>query len=120
MIRKFKFDYDYENDSLFLYNSKSKSKASIEMDDLIIDYNAKKEVSAIELLNASKFFQDISPDGVIITKEVLNELSDCKIQIIPKGNFFMIKFNFILNSQKQLFAPIFVPTIHESSPAILA
>jgi len=120
MIRKFKFDYDYENDSLFMYSLESKSKASVEMDDLIIDYNSKKEISAIELLNASKFFSDIGSKNFKLTREKLNEISDCKIEIIPKNNFFMIKFEFILKSKEQISAPVLVPTIHEPSPATIA
>ena len=59
MLRKFKFDYDFENDSLFLFDPKSKSKASVELDDFIIDFNNKKEVSGFELLNASNFFKGL-------------------------------------------------------------
>ena len=120
MNRKFKFDYDYENDSLFMYDPKSKSKASVEIDDLIIDYNSKKEISAIELLNASKFFKDFSSKNFNITKEKLNEILECNIEIIPKHNFFMIKFAFLLKSKEQLLAPVMVPSIHEPSPAAIA
>lgn len=120
MIRKFKFDYDYENDSLFMYDPKSKSKASVEFDDLIIDYTAKKEISAVELLNASKFFKDLATKEIKITKEKLREISECKLEIIPKNNFFMLKFSFILKSKEQLVAPVMVPTIHEPSPAAIA
>jgi len=119
MIRKFKFDYDYENDSLFMYTPNSKSKASVEIDDLIIDYNTKKEISAIELLNASKFFKDVGSKDFKLTREKLNEISECKIEIIPKNNFFMIKFDFTLKSKEKLFAPVMVPTIHEPSPAAI-
>jgi uncharacterized protein YuzE len=120
MIQKFKFDYDYENDSLFVYDSKSKTKASVEIDDLIIDYNSKKQISAIELLNASKFFRELSSKNVKLTKKKLNELLDCKIEILPKNGFFMIKFIFTFKSRENLVAPVMVPTIHESSPAVLA
>ena len=78
-----------------MYNPKSKSKDSVEIDDLIIDYNSKKEISAIELLNASKFFKDINSKNINITKEKLKEISKCKIEIIPKKKIFMIKFIFI-------------------------
>lgn len=120
MIRKFKFDYDYENDSLFMYNPNSKSKASVEIDDLIIDYNTKKEISAIELLNASQFFKDISSTDLKLDKDKLSEISECNIEIIPKNNFFMIKFEFKLKSKEMISAPIMVPSIHEPSPAVMA
>jgi uncharacterized protein YuzE len=118
MIQKFKFDYDKENDNLFLYNPKYKSKASVELDDLIIDYTAKKEISAIELLHASNFFKDLFISPSTFTKETFANISECSIEIVPKNNFFIIKFMFILNSQEQIIAPILVPSINELSPAI--
>jgi uncharacterized protein YuzE len=118
MIRKFKFDYDYENDGLFIYDPKCKSKASVDIDDMIIDYNNKKEVAAIELLNASKFFKDLGITDMDITKDVLNDIVECRIDIIPKNNFFIIRFLLSFNSSKQLVTPVYVPTIHEHSPSL--
>ena len=120
MNKKFNFDYDYENDSFFVYSPDSKSKASIELDDLIIDYTAKKEVSAIELLNASKFFKNLLPDQQELSKETLRNVADCNVEIIPKNNFFLIKFTFTLKSKEKITAPILVPSIEESSPSIVA
>jgi len=116
--RKFNFDYDFENDSLFLFDPKSKSKASIELDDFIIDFNNRKEVSGIELLNASGFFNGLDLDGQKISKQILREIQDCKIEIIPKINFIVIKFLLLFKSKKLLTAPVFIPTINEPSPAV--
>jgi len=118
MIRKFKFDYDYENDSLFLYDPKSKSKASVELDDLIIDYNNKKEVSGIELLNTSSFFKDISCNGFKVDKDTLKDIKDCKIDVIPKNNFFIIKFILLFKSKKQIITPVIIPKVTEPSHAL--
>jgi uncharacterized protein YuzE len=118
MIRNFKFDYDSDNDSLFLYDPRSKSKASIEMDDIIIDFNAKKEVSGIELLKATDFFKDLS-DEFVLSKEMLSDIQECKIDLIAKNNFFVIKFLLLFRSQKQLMTPILVPMMSEPSPALM-
>ncbi|MGM5488565.1 MAG: DUF2283 domain-containing protein, partial [Nanobdellota archaeon] len=98
---------DYENDNLFMYSQTS--KASIEMDDLVIDYDSKKQISGFELFNASEFFSDLLPEP--ISKEKLNQLAECKIDIIPKKSFVMIRFFFTFNSRDELFAPLFVPRI---------
>jgi uncharacterized protein YuzE len=119
MNPEYKFDYDYENDSLFVYDSMSKSKSSVEIDDLIIDYNSKKEVSAVELLNASQFFKDILSKDMEISKDKLKDITSCNLEIIPKNNFFIIKFVFTLKSKEILTAPILVPTINESSPSLM-
>ncbi|MDD5086675.1 MAG: DUF2283 domain-containing protein [Candidatus Nanoarchaeia archaeon] len=115
---RFNFDYDFENDSLFLFDPKSKSKASIELDDFIIDFNSHKEVSAIELLNASSFFKGIDLQGKTIDKELLKDIQDCKIELTPKSNFTIIKFLLLFKSKKLLTTPVFIPTIKESSPAV--
>jgi len=116
MIRKFNFDYDSENDSLFIYDPKSKAKASIEIDNLIIDYNNKKEITGIELLNSSDFLKDINESK--INKESLNNITECKVEIIPKGSFTMIKLILLFKSTESITAPVFIPQINESSPAI--
>ena len=79
MSKKYKFDYDYENDSLFIYNSTSKSKGSVEIDDLIIDYSSNKEISGVELLNASRFFKEVTLEGHSLSKEMLKEIIDFQL-----------------------------------------
>ncbi len=116
MLRNFKFDYDQKNDSLFLYDPNSKSKASIEIDDLIIDYNSKKEVSGIEMLKASAFFKSMDSKG--FDKEVLNDIKECKLDIISKSNFLFIKVIMFFKSNKVLETPMFIPQITEASPAL--
>jgi uncharacterized protein YuzE len=118
MLRKFNFDYDYENDSLFMYDPHSKSKASIEMDDFIIDYNNNKELSAIELLNASSFFKDLGTEDTNVDREMLNDIQDCKVEIITKSNFLVVKFLLVFKSNQQLATPMIVPRITDPSPAL--
>ena len=120
MSRQFKFDYDYENDSLFLYNPNKKSKASVEIDDMIIDYDSNNTISAIELLNASIFFNDMGANKGLITKDRLKEISECSIHVIKKNNFHLIRFEFTMKSKEQITAPIMIPTIDKPSPATIA
>lgn len=118
MIKKFKFDYDYENDNLFIYDSKSKSKASIELDNIIIDYNTKKEISAIELINATNFFKEITKFE--LTKDKIKEITLCKIETITKNNFYIINLELTFKNKEQIATPIIIPTVNEPSPAIIA
>ncbi len=117
MRQKFKYDYDEKNDSLFLYNPKTKSKASIELDDLIVDFNSRKEISALELLNASQYIKDLGVD-VEVTRDLLKEIEDVEVEVLTKNNFFVIKFTILFKSQERISTPILVPTISEPSPAI--
>lgn len=119
MFKKFNFDYDSKNDSLFIYDPISKSKASIEMDDFVIDFNTRKEISGIELLNASDFLENLDfQENKINIKKVLNNIKDCKVDIIAKDNFYVIKLVLISGTQQRLATPLIVPFIKRSSPAL--
>ncbi len=114
-MRKFDFSYDRENDDLFLYNKKSKSKGSIEFGNLVLDFNTKKELVGIEIMDASKFISDIIGNGGI-SKQMLEDLQECKIEIKSCKNQLMIKL-FLMVKKKEIPAVFPVPNITES-PAL--
>ncbi|MFH1916946.1 MAG: DUF2283 domain-containing protein [Nanoarchaeota archaeon] len=114
MIRTFKFDYDSENDDLFLYDPKSKSKASIELDDVIVDFNSNNEVSAIEIMNASSFLKDVSQG---FQHAWLNEMTGSKVDIIVKENFLVIKMILVFRAG-EIITLLMIPTITKTSPAL--
>ena len=118
MFRKFNFDYDAENDNLFLYDPKSKSRASVEFDDVIIDFNSRKEVAGIELLNASDFFKGLKVESSTVSKALLRNIKSCKVNVAHKNNFILIKLILTFDSDKQLVTPLFIPSIKEPSPAL--
>lgn len=119
MLRKFNFDYDSENDSLFIYDPDTKSKGSVEMDDFIIDFNVKKDISGIELLNASVFLENLEiEERKMNIKEALKHIEECKVEIIQKDNFYVIKFVLLFDSKQKLATPLVIPTLKESSPAL--
>jgi uncharacterized protein YuzE len=119
MFQKFRFDYDQDNDSLFVFNPNSKSKASIEVDELVIDFNSNKEVSAIEINNASTFIKAISNESELDFKEALSEIKECQVDIIPKSNFYVIKLMIILKTNQKINTSTLIPNITEPSPAII-
>lgn len=115
-MQKFNFDYDSENDDLFLYNPQSKSKASIEIGDLVLDYNTKRELVSIEIMNASKMLTSVK--GGISAKKALLALVSCKIEAEQKKNILMIRL--YLKSKDREIAPqvLYVPNIKKPSPAL--
>lgn len=116
-MQKFDFDYDAETDDLFLFNPKSKSKGSVEVGDIILDYNAHKELVGIQIRNASEWIKDICNEGVSKIKEILNGMTDCKINIKTKNNFLLIKV-YLISKLKELSPVISLPRIIDSSPAL--
>ena len=52
-MAEFEFSYDLENDSLFLFKKEGKSKGSIELGDLIFDFDYKLRLAGVQILNAT-------------------------------------------------------------------
>lgn len=115
---RFNIDYDKESDDLFLYSEKN-SKGSIEMGNLILDFDVKDELSAIEILNATNFLKDSIANGEekLITNEFLFTLISADVETKQKNNFLFIKI--ILSGRKGVVScPINAPLIEEPSPAL--
>lgn len=111
-------DYDQESDDLFLF-AEEKSKGSVELGNLIIDFNRNGKVVGLELLNATKFLQDsVNQEAKdYITKEFLINIKSCDVDIKQKNNFLFIKIT-LLKDDKYIFCPINAPLITETSPAL--
>lgn len=116
-IKKFNFSYDKEHDDLFLFNPESKSKGSIEIGDIIFDYNSKKEFVGLQLINASKILESISEKDLSTIKNVLDNLSGCTVEYVNNNNLLIIKIN-LLGKDKEINSSISIPNITESSPSI--
>lgn len=104
MKRKFDFDYDLENDDLFLFNPKSKSKGSVEMGDLILDFNSQKELVGIEIINASKFMKNLVDETPLNLKKLMTNLKSCRVDVKLQNSVMLIKFH--LFSETRALAPI--------------
>ena len=94
-MQKFNFSYDKENDDLFLFNPKSKSKGSVELGDIIFDFNSKKEFVGMQIMNASKIIKDMTTETANSIKELLNNLKECKVDVKSKNNLLIIKLNLL-------------------------
>lgn len=116
-MKKFNFSYDKEKDDLFLFNPKSKSKGSVEIGDVVLDYNNKKELVGIQIINASKLLKNISNEKITIVKSILSSLKECKLDIKQSNNLVIIKF-YLLGKKKEISPILSVPNIKESSPAL--
>ncbi len=69
------------------------------------------------MMGASELIKDLSTDNVSRSKNLLNDLKKCSVDIKVKGKLLIIKI--FLNSQsKEISSIISVPYIFESSPAL--
>ena len=115
--QEFKFDYDESSDDLFLFSPKSKSKGSVEFGDIVLDFNNKKELVGIELINAIKTVREISGLSQLKVKKFLRDINKSIVEVIYKQNSIFIKFYLVADS-KELSSTISIPNIVEKSPAI--
>jgi uncharacterized protein YuzE len=61
-----------------LYNPSSKSKGSVELGNIILDYNSKKEFRGIQIMNASLLIREITGERKDAVKNMLTGLKACK------------------------------------------
>jgi len=116
-MQKFDFSYDNQNDDLFLCNPKSKSRGSVELGDLVLDYNTKKELVGIKITNASVLIKELVNEHSASIKRILQTLLECKVDIKPQNNFLIVRL--CLSSKYKEISPIlFIPHINKSSPAL--
>ncbi len=112
-----KFNYDSENDDLFLYNPKSKSKGSVELGDIILDYNTQKDLVGMQIMNASKLIKELTYKDISFVKTILTGLKKCTVDIVPKNNIILIKLS-LYSGTEHLSSAIPVPSLLESGPAL--
>lgn len=116
-MKKFNFSYDKDNDDLLLFNPKSKSKGSVEIGDIVLDFNSKKELVGIQIINASKFLKEISNEKINVVKEILSNLKECKLDIKQSNNLLIIRF-YLTGDKKEISHIFSVQNIQKSSPAL--
>ncbi len=116
-MQKFNFSYDKEYDDLFLYSPTSKSKGSIELGSLILDYNRKKELVGIQIMDASAFLHELINERKEAILDLLRDLKECKAEIRSRNNLLIIKM-FLFSKTRELSPVISVPVISESSPSL--
>lgn len=116
-MQKYKFSYDENNDDLFLFSPKSKSKGSVELGDIVIDFNSKREFAGIQIMNATKLIKDLTNETFSSIKSLLNKLEKCEIEVKPRNNILIIKI-YLFSEQKEISPVITVSNITHSSPAL--
>lgn len=105
------FDYDPENDDLFMHLKDTKSKGSIELGDIIIDYNSKMKIVGIEIMNASKLIRDVANKNLELVKNILTNLESCKMEIKPSEKQVIIRIDLVSGSQ-EILPVVSVPCKH--------
>ncbi len=95
-----KLDYDFENDTLFIFprtRNPEKYNISEHIDDFILDFDDKKNVIGIEILNASKVLKLAKTKLMNITNWNFTIIIDEKTIKIDINMKFQMRNNFFQN-----------------------
>jgi len=117
MHKKFHVDYDTENDSLFLY--REKSHGGVEVGNLLLDFNNRKELVSLEILDATKFLQSMNTSTLRVTKKLLASITECRLDTKEESGLLLIKVFLFFQDETRLVTPITVWSIKESSPLVV-
>ncbi|RMF89996.1 MAG: DUF2283 domain-containing protein [Methanobacteriota archaeon] len=110
----FEFDYDPEADSLFLYKKNGRSKGSVELGDLIFDFDYRLNLVAMQILNASGFIEEVTGEADV--KELLKHLKRCEVKQRTHKNLLVITIT--LTAERKVQIPLTIPNIKYTSPSL--
>ena len=112
-MKEFKFDYDEENDDLFIYLEGAFSDGAVELGDLVLDFDSKGNLVAMEIINASTFFSKLV-SGVF----EISQIKSLEVEIVNFRNMSALQLKISTPLQKY-FQTILIPRIVQESPALL-
>ncbi len=101
-------DYDEDSDTLYLYSSKDKVKNSLDLGNIIIDYNHDDEAIGLEFLEATETVRNFSmfipklalKDDMHIKKEALKQITKAHLNVETKSSWLILTFNLQLNNEE--------------------
>ena len=90
-------DYDAKSDSLALSSPQKYSSRSVELGDIIIDFDAKNAVVGIELLNASALLKTLTRQEV--SKSMLEQIKSASFVQKTVGSTIVVTFEIHLQTK---------------------
>lgn len=90
-MAKVECSYDYGEDLLYLRQRDQKSYGSVELgSDIVIDFDNKLNIVALEFFNASKVLGDLV--GKRVSKKLLREVKNADFYTMKRGGLVLVVF----------------------------
>ncbi|HLD55112.1 MAG TPA: DUF2283 domain-containing protein [Candidatus Nanoarchaeia archaeon] len=104
------FDYDFKNDIFFFKVKNREYSHSIELGDLVIDFDEENFIVGLQIFNAKDFFN--------ITKNHLKNLNGFRMNSIVKEGIIKIELTFglLIRNKSIEYKPIIYERIDERLP----
>jgi|Deesub1362A_J573_1020465.scaffolds.fasta_scaffold00005_178 uncharacterized protein YuzE len=118
-MRDFEFSYDEENDDLFLFRKDVKSKGSIEFGNLVLDFDNKKNLVGIQIMEATEFICEITGCDKKLARNILVNLKKSQVEIKLHRNMIIFKIFLFSKFEEKMQIPITLPNITSPSPALI-
>ncbi|MFH1174825.1 MAG: DUF2283 domain-containing protein [archaeon] len=116
-MRSINFSYDTDQDDLLLHYASCQSKGSVEIGDLIIDYDSKNEFVGLQLMHASAFIKACCNENEIVIKTVLSTLQSARLETTKRNNLLIIKL-VLVGKNKEISSVLTLPSITQENPAL--
>jgi uncharacterized protein YuzE len=111
-MKEFKFDYDAENDDLFIYLENAESGGAVEFGNIIIDFDDRGNLVALEILEASALFSKL-----ISTAFQISQIESLEVEIVNFRNMEALRLKIL--AHKQIYThTLLIPRIKQESPAL--
>ena len=118
-MQKFQFDYDSEHDDLFLYRKNSKSEGGVEIGRLLLDFNRKDGLVAIEFMHAIDFLSSSTGLSKKAIRGIIGNLKECRVEVeVWRNAIVTIKVLFLGESREQVLWNFSVPRVSDDSSAM--
>jgi len=111
-MENFKFSYDEENDDLFIYLEGKKSEGAVELGNFVFDFDKNENLVAIQIFEASKVLSKIMSKILELAK-----IKKIRVEVVNFRNMTAVRI-FVETDKDKVMAPIIVPRIKQSSPAL--
>ncbi len=117
-MANFEFSYDEENDDLLLFRKKAKSKGGIEFGNLVLDFDSKKMLVGMQIMEATGFICEMTNTSKRTIKKILANLERCEVATKQYGNMTIYKVTLLSSYKEKTEIPVTLPSITTPSPAI--
>ena len=119
-MTNFNFSYDKKFDDLLLNKGKCKSAGSMEVGDLILDFDKRNQLVGVQFVNASKLMKNIFKDERDF-RELLGSLKRVDVSAARHRNLMTVSIVLVgdMNNEEQELSSNISIFVNES-PAIVA
>lgn len=105
-----KYNFDFKNDIFFFKVNNREYSHSVEMNNVVIDFDEEQFVTGVQIFNASEFFS--------VEKNLLKQIREVKMQAKVENGTIKIKIEFDVTIRNKVknYNPIIFERVNDQIP----